>query len=226
MIKIIKSPEPEQLSVERKKNNGSYRHPDIVNVIKKDFYNRCYLCEANPQSINIEHLVPHLDDHELKFRWDNLFWSCGHCNNIKSAKYDDILDCTTQVDIEDILIYQFDPFPTENVHIKIAPPHEEKLQVVQTQALLQNIFNGTTTLKSIESNGLRKLITTELIHLQSLLRDLDSENKSEEEIADIKLKITSALSPKSLFASFKRSKVKSMPQLLAHLKIHIPHLQL
>lgn len=226
MIKITKSPEPAQLSVERNRNNGSYRHPEIVNVIKKDFYNRCYLCEANPQSINIEHLVPHCDDHELKFKWDNLFWSCGHCNNIKLAKYDNILDCTTQADIEDILIYQFDPFPTENVHITIAPPHEEELQVKQTQELLQNIFNGTTTLKSIESNGLRKLITTELIHLQGLLRDLDNENKSEEEIADIKLKLTSALSPKSLFASFKRSKVKSMPQLLAHIKAHIPHLQL
>lgn len=226
MIKITKSPEPAQLAVERKKNNGSYRHPDIVNVIRRDFYNRCYLCEANPQSINIEHLVPHRDVHDLKFKWDNLFWSCGHCNNIKLAKYDDILDCTTQADIEDILIYQFEPFPTENVHIKITHLHKEKLQVKQTQALLQNIFNGTTTLKSIESNGLRKLITSELINLQSLLRDLDNENKSEEEIADIKLKLTSALSPKSLFASFKRSKVKSMPQLVAHLKAHIPHLQL
>jgi len=226
MIKITKSTEPVQLSVEREKASGCYRHPDIVDVIRKDFYNRCYLCEANPQSINIEHLVPHRDVHELKFKWENLFWSCGHCNNIKLAKYDNILDCTTQVDIEDILIYQFEPFPTENVHVEIILSHRENLQAKQTQALLQNIFNGTTTLKSIESNGLRKLITTELINLQSLLRDLDNENKSVEEIDDIKLRLTSALSPNSLFASFKRSKVRSMPQLLAHIKAHIPHLRL
>jgi len=226
MIKITKSPEPAQLALERKKSSGTYRHADIVSVIKKDFYNRCYLCEANPQSINIEHLVPHRDVHELIFKWENLFWSCGHCNNIKLAKYDDILDCTTQGDIEDMLTYKFDPFPTEDVKIEIAPPFIDVPQAQQTQALLQDVFNGTTTLKSIESNGLRKLIAIELINMQGLLLDLGNENKSDEEIADIKLKLTSALSPKSLFASFKRSKVKSMPTLVAHLKAHIPTLQL
>ena len=226
MIKITKSPEPAQLSIERNKASGTYRHSDIVTVIKKDFYNRCYLCEDNPQSINIEHLIPHRDDRVLIYKWENLFWSCSHCNNIKSAKYDDILDCTTQADIEDILSYRFEPFPTEDVHIEIAPSYKDVYQAQQTQALLLDVFNGTTTLKSIESNGLRKFITSELIHLQGLLRDLDNENKSEEEIADIKLKLISALSPKSLFASFKRSKVKSMPNLVAHLKSHIPTLQL
>ena len=226
MIKITKSPEPAQLSLERMKASGTYRHPDIIAVIKKDFYNRCYLCEDNPQSINIEHLVPHRDNHELIFKWENLFWSCSHCNNIKLAKYDDILDCTVQPDIEEILIYNFEPFPTEEVKIEIVPSYKEAIQANQTQALLLDVFNGTTTLKSIESNGLRKFITTELINLQGLLRDLDNENKSEEEIADIKLKLTTALSPKSLFASFKRSKVKSMPNLVAHLKIYIPTLEL
>lgn len=226
MIKITKSLEPPQLAVERQKANGTYRHVDIISVIKKDFFNRCYLCEANPQVINIEHLVPHRDVHELIFEWGNLFWSCGHCNNIKSAKYDNILNCTTQEDIEDILIYHFDPFPTEDVHIEVAPSHVDFPQVQQTQALLQAVFNGSTTLKKIESNGLRKLIVLELIRMQRLLLDLDDENKSLEEIADIKLKIISALSPNSLFASFKRSKVRNKPNLLAHLKTHIPTLEL
>lgn len=226
MIKITKSAAPAQLEVERKKENGTYRHADIINVIKKDFYNRCYLCEDNPQSINIEHLIPHKNNHDLTFRWENLFWSCGHCNNIKSAKYNNILDCTTQNDIEGILTYRFDPFPMEDVHIEIVPPHLENPQALQTRDLLQDIFNGTTTLKSIESNRLRKLIATELINMQRLLFKLEDENKSDEEIADIKLKLTSALSTKSLFASFKRSKVKSMPILIARLKEHIPTLEL
>ncbi|CAI8788747.1 HNH domain-containing protein [Pseudomonas sp. IT-P171] len=226
MIKITKSPEPAQLAIERNKASGTYRHTDIVAVIKKDFYNRCYLCEDNPQSINIEHLIPHRDVRELIFNWENLFWSCSHCNNIKLAKYDNILDCTTLADIENVLAYHFEPFPTEDVHIEIMPPYNGEPQAQQTRALLQDVFNGTTTLKSIESNGLRKLITTELINLQGLLRDLDNENKSDEEIADIKLKLTSALSPKSLFASFKRGKVKRMPNLVTHLKTHIPALQL
>jgi hypothetical protein len=226
MIKITKSAEPAQLAVERNKANGTYRQAEIINAIKKDFYNRCYLCENNPQSINIEHLVPHRNDHDLIFRWENLFWSCGHCNNIKLARYDNILDCTTQDNIEDIFVYRFDPFPTENVYIDITPPYIDDLQVQQTRDLLQEVFNGTTTLKSIESNGLRKLITTEIINMQKLLLELESDNKSEEEINYIKLKLASALSTKSLFASFKRSKIKSMPNLVAHLKEHIPTLEL
>ncbi|PBP42758.1 hypothetical protein CCL14_06450 [Pseudomonas syringae] len=226
MIKISKSPEPAQLKIEREKSSGTYRHEDIVKVIKNDFYNRCYLCEDNPQSINIEHLIPHKDVRALIFRWDNLFWSCSHCNNIKSAKYDNILDCTTEDEIESILNYKFEPFPTEDVCIDIAPTHTTDPKAIQTRMLLLDVFNGTTTLKNIESNGLRKLITTELIHLQELLRDMDNENKSDEEIADIKLKLTSALSPKSRFASFKRHKIMSKPRLVAHLKTHIPTIAL
>lgn len=52
------------------------------------------------QDPNVEHLMPHKNGKypERKFDWENLFWSCGHCNGIKNnTKYDEgIIDCCKQ----------------------------------------------------------------------------------------------------------------------------------
>ena len=88
-------PAPACLKIEKKKANGDYKCGDVLPRLKKDFKNKCYICEQKePTSINVEHFIPHKGDSELKFSWDNLFWSCAHCNNIKSDKYNNILNCT------------------------------------------------------------------------------------------------------------------------------------
>ena len=56
------------------------------------------ICELkNLQDPQVEHLLPHKNGKypERKFDWNNLFWSCSHCNGIKNQKkYDDgIIDC-------------------------------------------------------------------------------------------------------------------------------------
>ena len=65
------------------------------------FHGKCYICENKEgiSSFQIEHLKPHRENADLKYDWNNLFWSCAHCNNIKNAKYDPILDCT-QVEVD------------------------------------------------------------------------------------------------------------------------------
>ena len=70
----------------------------MIERLKKDFHNKCYICEMKElQDPNVEHLLPHKNGKypERKFDWENLFWSCSHCNGVKnSGKYDDgILDC-------------------------------------------------------------------------------------------------------------------------------------
>jgi HNH endonuclease len=40
---------------------------------------------------NVEHLIPHKGDIDLKFDWGNLCLVCYHCNNLKSSIYNDIL---------------------------------------------------------------------------------------------------------------------------------------
>lgn len=88
MVKVERSfPAPVSLALEAQKANGSYSKPDVVKQLKEDFHNKCYICELSDlQDAQVEHLLPHLDGKypERKFDWNNLFWSCGHCNNVKT----------------------------------------------------------------------------------------------------------------------------------------------
>ena len=74
-----------------------YNEEDTVQALKKTFHNKCYICEVqNLQDGVPEHLVPHKGKNDdLKFDWENLFWSCSRCNSIKNCrKYDGkIIDC-------------------------------------------------------------------------------------------------------------------------------------
>lgn len=79
--------------MEKTKADGKYDKPDVVERLKKDFNNKCYICEINDlQDPQIEHLKPRSVGRdieqklEIKFDWNNLFWSCGHCNGIKNQK--------------------------------------------------------------------------------------------------------------------------------------------
>ena len=99
MVKIERSfPAPESLADEEKKKNGCYNCKDVVERLKRDFHDKCYICELKHlQDPEVEHLLPHKNGlyPERKFDWNNLFWSCGHCNKVKNnRKYDErIIDC-------------------------------------------------------------------------------------------------------------------------------------
>lgn len=93
MIKIERSfPAPASLEIESKKVSGSYSKPDVIKQLRQDFYDKCYICELkNLQDPQVEHLLPHKNGKfpNRKFDWNNLFWSCRHCNEIKNQqKYD------------------------------------------------------------------------------------------------------------------------------------------
>ena len=97
MVKVERTPTPPaSLAVEKEKVSGSYREPDVMQQLKHDFNSKCYLCEIDElQSVEVEHLAPHGGDKERKFAWNNLFYSCAHCNSVKNQKiyHDMILDC-------------------------------------------------------------------------------------------------------------------------------------
>ena len=96
MVYFEKSqPAPDCLEVEKDKAGGDYKCGDVLDRIKTDFKNKCYICGyKEPVTINVEHFRPHKGNNDLKFQWENLFWSCSHCNNTKLDNYDDIIDCT------------------------------------------------------------------------------------------------------------------------------------
>lgn len=114
MVKVIRSfPAPESLAEEAKKVTGKYDKSDVIERLKEDFHNKCYICEMKElQDPNVEHLLPHKNGTylERKFDWENLFWSCSHCNSVKNnGKYDDgIIDCCKDDPEMEQLLLPFD----------------------------------------------------------------------------------------------------------------------
>ena len=99
MIKVNRTQTPpESLAKEKIKKSGSYSCPDVIELLRHDFNDKCYLCECkyltDPE---VEHLLPHQNGKDInrKFDWNNLFWSCRHCNSVKNQKKysENVIDC-------------------------------------------------------------------------------------------------------------------------------------
>jgi len=85
MFKVVRS----QPGPDVKKN---YLSKEVVFELEKIFYGKCYLCEdivADPQ---IDHFIPVETDKNKKYDWNNLYYACSRCNNIKGTA-SDLLDC-------------------------------------------------------------------------------------------------------------------------------------
>jgi len=207
-----------ELAMERIKPSGNYRIQSVLEVLRRDFCNKCYLCEDSPQSVNVEHLIAHKGDKDLEFSWANLFWACSHCNNIKGQGYDGILNCSTDANVEQKLDYKFSPFPAESIVIESVDGAADSKM---TSKLLQDIYNGTTVMKKMESNGLRKKICRQINDLVDLiLRFHDAEFDQEARISlgeQIKMKIR----VNAPFASFSRTCLRRYPKTLEALRAEI-----
>lgn len=204
MVYFEKSqPAPSCLVIEKNKASGDYKCGEVLDRLNKDFKSKCYICEQKePTAINVEHFVPHKGNIDLKFDWNNLFWSCGHCNNTKLGKYDNILNCTdTSHDIENKLKYEMKPFPFEQVSISAL---DETEKTIQTKKLLLEVYNGTTKLKKIESANLRNKILAEIIVFERLLKEYYDDNNISEDKEYYLDKIKKHLDSASGFTAFKR----------------------
>ena len=112
MVKVQRTAiPPASLAIEKAKPNGSCKERDVIEQLSSDFHDKCYLCEMDElQSIEVEHLRPHHNgkDRERMFDWNNLFYSCAHCNSVKNRKQyeEDVADCCI-VDPEEIIQQEF-----------------------------------------------------------------------------------------------------------------------
>ena len=212
MIRVEKSqPAPPCLEKEKRKASGDYKCDGVLERIKEDFFNKCYICECKePATINVEHFKPHRGDIDKKFDWNNLFWSCGHCNNIKSDRHDNILDCTNRDhDVENWLRYEMKPFPFEDVKITSSNIQNDCAQKVEnTVLLLSRIYNGTTELKIIESQNIRDKLLDEIIDFQQALKEYYEDCLEDDERERVLRKIKRHLKRTSAFTAFKRWIVK------------------
>jgi len=205
-------PAPDCLDIEKNKTSGDYKCGDVLDRIKDDFHNKCYICEnSQPHTINVEHFRPHKGDVDLKFSWSNLFWSCAHCNNIKLDNYENILDCTNkQHNVEVKIRYEFNPFPFEKVKIS---PLDSSPSTYSTAELIENSFNGTTKLKTIESANIRNKLLNEIQEFQGFLIEYFKPTCDAKDKKYYKRKIKSHLHVASNFTSFKRCIIRNNPVL-------------
>lgn len=201
-------PGPRCLEVEKSKNNGNYKCGDVLQRLKDEFHNKCYICEQKrPTTINVEHFIPHNNrDKDLKFDWENLFLSCGHCNKIKGTKYTNILRCTDEMDnVSTRLKYIFEFFPIKKVKIVVL---EDIEKVKNTRNLLNAVYNGKTLIARLEAENLRVALCNELLDLQEKLSQYFRVSNPPEKVK-LHSTIVAHLSSKSAFTAFKHWLVKN-----------------
>lgn len=191
----------------------------MIERLKKDFHNKCYICEMKElQDPNVEHLLPHKNGKypERKFDWENLFWSCSHCNGVKnSGKYDDgILDCCKD-DPEKVLSFSL---VNDDVMITILNLGHEIQE--RTALLITEVFSlKNTGMRTYRSDQRLKLLQKEMNILYKQLEKLHRNPESKVIMQMIK----SLLSRDSAFAAFKRCYVREhvneYPQLQKYVRI-------
>ena len=205
MVKIERSfPAPGSLAVEAKKVNGRYDKQDVIEQLKRDFHNKCYICEIRElQDPNVEHLLPHKNGKypERKFDWENLFWSCGHCNGIKnSSKYDEgIMDCC-KCDPEKYICFRIEE---DEVIITVSNPDDKMLN--RTALLITETFSMKNTgMRTYTSDERLKLLQKEMNLLYRQLEKIHNGSGSKVTMRIIR----SLLRRESAFAAFKRCYVR------------------
>lgn len=209
MINVEKTlPGPECLEVEKKKKSGDYKCGNVLPLLKEDFCNKCYICEEKePSTINVEHFEPHGGDKGKKFAWENLFYSCGHCNGAKGVKYNTnennrLLDCTNpEHDIENLIKFELKSSGLE--YTVVITPMDDASMVENTVKLLRDVYIGNTKTKEIEAGNIREKLSNEIIEFKKqILGYRQSADDGKKRV--FKKRIDGHLSKHSAFTAFKR----------------------
>ena len=206
MVKIERKDTPKaraaiaSLKSEKVKPSGTYNTPEVNDALQEMFAHKCYLCEQKGlKSIQIEHLVPHHDDIDLKFDWNNIFLACTHCNNIKNDRFVPILDCTKTAVDEKIAFHQegggYEPIKLEFTALDSEP------ETQNTVKLLYEIYYGSTPQKVAEANMIRKDVETELEKSQKCVREYQESDGEDKKDAECLLRLS--LKWNTPFAAFK-----------------------
>lgn len=187
---------------EAKASNGSYNTPEVNMALVEMFHGKCYICENKEgiSSYQIEHLIPHRGDAVLKYDWNNLFWACAHCNNIKSGRYDPILDCS-KIDVDRKIAFRKEGYFGEDEKY-VFEALEESDEIKNTIDLLHEVYYGSTLQKKMEAVNIRRALRSDLSAFKNLVRAYyEVEDYAK---AEIKEAICKEVGQGAAFAAFKR----------------------
>lgn len=149
---------------------NSYNTENVNRALKAVFYGKCYICEnKHATSYQIEHLIPHHGNTRLKYDWNNLFWACAHCNNIKSDKYEPILDCTKR-SVEQLIAFRKKGYFGAEEKLEFTPLVSDDEEVEQTVSLLEDVYYGTTPQKKDRGADHTKKFAKESLKIQRVCK--------------------------------------------------------
>lgn len=179
-------------------------HKCCIEQVQQEFFHKCYICEnKNLTDIETEHFNPN-PAHRLD--WYNLFYSCGHCNGIKSNKYQGMLNCTDfSVIITEVIRFDLNPVPKEQ---PVIVSLSNDASVLITTELLNEVHNPNTITRKLEANNLNNSICNELIKLTNKISKFYKANSPEKK-AKIKSELKDMLHISSKFVAFKIWLIKS-----------------
>lgn len=164
-------------------NTGrSYNTEHVNQALQEVFHGKCYICEnKEATSYQIEHLIPHRGNKKLKYDWNNLFWVCAHCNNIKSDKYEPILNCTTEP-VEHLIAFRKTGYFGTDEKLEFVPVKDDNAAIRNTILLLNDAYYGTTPQKKMEARIIRKTLRKDLSKFKEYVREYqEAENEEEKE---------------------------------------------
>lgn len=194
----------ESLTQEKSKSSGKCNTGEVIFALMETFHNKCYICEDDKCSeIQVEHLIPHRDDRNLKFDWNNLFLACGHCNHIKGDKYTPILDCT-KIEVDEIISFRKTGYfgIKESLVFEKVDTSDDDEKIQMTCDLLDRVYYGKTPQEQATAKILRHKVQSELSKFKNCIRDyLESTGEVKKDLFDMICKQLKSSSP---FAAFKR----------------------
>ena len=207
----------ESLKIEKAKN-GSWNTPEVNAALKEMFHGKCYICEDKESgSYQIEHLIPHRRNIELKYDWNNLFLACAHCNNTKLAKFDPIIDCTKE-NVEELIAFRKKGFFGTDEEL-IFDMLDSRIETQNTVKLLHEVYYGSTPQKKMEAKIIRKRLRKELSIFKEYVREYKEAEDEDKE--DLRCFLQQQLGDSSPFAAFKRWLIRDNKDAYSELLVYI-----
>jgi hypothetical protein len=157
-----------------------YRSIEVVRALKTMFYRKCYLCEDEVSDPVVEHFVAHKGDNKLKYDWNNLFYACHRCNNIKETHIDSknltIHNCSdAMIDVSRTIKCLCPSIPNNDV---IVEAQDTLDKTKNTFILLDRCYNEDNTgIRGISKEALHEKLFEnycKFIEFRSILRSKDS----------------------------------------------------
>jgi len=211
MFNVIRGDDVPPSLAERVSWSGS----DVIQKLREIFHDKCYICETKePLSLNVEHFDAHQGDIEKKYKWDNLFYACGRCNNLKRHLFNNLINCTDP-GIDALRLIRHAPPLTPFSRCVVIEAMDEDPKTIRTAELIRKVFNEDDTgNKEVTGAYLRKRVYKKYAKLLSYLNVYIDEESLDSHKEDAIAHIKQLMSKTQEYSAFLRWAVMESPELL------------